>query len=409
MAFTYSLVAFVALLQCFSFSVNSQPENYPTTIAPSTWTNSPDHQLDFTFNDSQTVHSILFRLNANHGMSFVTGFYCFPPYGLTLRDSDGSLVWSTSRLNQSVAGINITEAGNLVLFDINNSTIWQSFDHPTDCIVMGQTLARGMRLIANSSSTDLAESQLYLTILADGLFAFVNLDSPVVYYSIVYITSNDNVQVERSIKFMNGSLTMFSTLSNTNKGTIILTFPPAKSIQYMRLESDGHLRLYDFDEFQWKMVVDVFNMGNDFDSKLDNCDYPTVCGHYGICNNRHCICPGTSGNYFVPVDEWRPELGCSAVTNITCQDVNNHHLLGLNNVSYFYSADNPFLGKYSVDSVASNITEEEPCKKAGLRDCTCKAVLFQYYNSDSTGKCLTLLFIPLRIINLRTNLTLLHI
>ncbi|KAF3340701.1 hypothetical protein FCM35_KLT09545 [Carex littledalei] len=427
MAFTSS-IAFVALLLCFSFSVNPQPENYPTKIAPASWNNSPSFKRAFTFNGGETIRSILFRLNATNGMSFATGFYCLPPCkrfflsiyiihasfhengywyessdlpqviwsanrahpvsenatlqltskdGLTLHDSDGSRVWSTSGLDQSVAGISITEAGNLVLFDINNFPIWQSFDYPTDCLVMGQTLRGDMRITSNSSSTDLAESQFYLTLLVDGLYGYVNSNPPLVYYHYhptphykFYRPSDITVDNYTFINFINGSL----KLSNTNRSIIAFNFPLAISIQYMRLESDGHLRVYDYDNFQWEMVGDLFHM--------DDCSYPTVCGHYGICDNGQCTCPtGTLGNYFKPVDNRRADLGCTAVTNITCQDVNNHRLLDLNNVSYFNSFDN----------VAFDTTDEETCKKACLGDCKCKAVMFQSTNGNSlVGRCLTL-------------------
>ncbi|XP_078159269.1 G-type lectin S-receptor-like serine/threonine-protein kinase SD2-5 [Carex rostrata] len=420
MAFTSSL-AFVALLLCFPFSVNPQLYNYPIASAPASWKNSPSDLQPMVFY-SEYANSLLLRLNVSHGLSFATGFYYLPPGnsfilsiyiisafdeyyippqviwsanrdrpvrenatlqltstdGLTLRDSDGSLVWSTSGLNRSVAGINITEAGNLVLFDINNSTIWQSIDHPTDCLVMGQTLEGGIRISANSSSTNLAESQFYLTLLADGLYGFFNSNPPQVYYyqSTTNGISNRTVDKSMSIKFSNGNITMSSALLTYD--IPIFHFSYANSIQYIRLESDGHLRLYDYDydygAFQWKMVADLLN--------LSNCDYPTVCGKYGICDNGQCTCPtGTLGNYLKPFDSRRAELGCYAVTNITCQDTNNHLLLNLTDVYYFNS----------IDNVAFYATDEETCKKACLGDCKCKAALFQTTKGKSSdGKCLTL-------------------
>ncbi|XP_078157412.1 EP1-like glycoprotein 2 [Carex rostrata] len=321
MASQTSSLAFVAvLLLCFSFSVNPQPYNYPTASAPASWTNSPSLLHNFTYDGGEIVRSVLLQLNSTQGMSFATGFYCFPPCksfflsiyivyasnhdegyatshppqviwsanrarpvsenatlqltskdGLTLHDNDGTQVWSTSRLNKPVDGISITESGNLVLFDKNNFTIWQSFDHPTDCLVMWETLAPGMKIIANSSSTDLAESQLYLTLLDYGLFGFANY--PLIYYSRFFennYISNGTVYEPTFIKFMNGSLTVFYRSLEFHE--VILTFPLAKSIEYMRLESNGHLRLYEFYENStWTMVADLFH--------IDNCDYPTACGN----------------------------------------------------------------------------------------------------------------------------------
>ncbi|XP_028063000.1 uncharacterized protein LOC114266311 [Camellia sinensis] len=58
---------------------------------------------------------------------------------LILHDTDGTFVWSTNTSGKSVFGMNFTELGNLVLFDQNNATVWQSFDHPTDSLLVGQT------------------------------------------------------------------------------------------------------------------------------------------------------------------------------------------------------------------------------------------------------------------------------
>ncbi|XP_078158703.1 G-type lectin S-receptor-like serine/threonine-protein kinase SD2-5 [Carex rostrata] len=122
------------------------------------------------------------------------------------------------------------------------------------------------------------------------------------------------------------------------------------------------------------MVADLFYM--------DNCDYPTVCGHYGICNKEQCTCrTGSLQNYFMPVDNRQMELGCNEITNITCQDINNHLLLELDNVLYFNHLVN----------VAFDTTDEETCKKACHRNCSCKAALFQSFNGNpSNGRCLTL-------------------
>ncbi|XP_058211496.1 G-type lectin S-receptor-like serine/threonine-protein kinase SD2-5 [Rhododendron vialii] len=79
-------------------------------------------------------------------------------YGdLMLRDSDGTKVWSTDTSGKSVMGMNIfflwyignsmgmniTEVGNLVLFDNTGGIVWQSFDDPTDTLVEGQRLHEG--------------------------------------------------------------------------------------------------------------------------------------------------------------------------------------------------------------------------------------------------------------------------
>ncbi|KAJ1690056.1 hypothetical protein LUZ63_014211 [Rhynchospora breviuscula] len=413
-----SCVAFFLLLLSFSFPVNSMPLNNWTAIAPTSWINSPAIPVSANFPDGSVVRVVLLRpLNpAGYGPSFSVGFYCLSPCksfffsifivivdkegsidkfyshpeviwlanrahpvsenatlqlksqsGLTLRDSDGKLVWTSDVGSRSVAGININGSGNLVLFDINNSLIWQSWDHPTDSLVMGQSLAGDQRLIASSSSTNLTEGSLYLTLLAGGLFAFVNSSPPQLYYQL---SPDSNRAVDKSafMTFGNGSLYINSVSEP------IIDLGGANNIQYIRLEYDGHLRLYQYDSSNQLNVKDLFT--------TNNCAYPNFCGHYGICNNGQCTCPvGISSNYFKLVHDRQPQLGCSAETPITCEDVNNHLWLTVNNVSYF---------NYIDDTAFSRI-DEDSCRKACLVNCSCKAVVYRFFGgNNSDGRCFQL-------------------
>jgi hypothetical protein len=76
--------------------------------------------------------------------------------GLVLQDADGSIVWSTNISGKSVAGLNLTDMGNLMLFDEHNATVWQSFDHPTDTLLLGQKLVPGQNLTSKGGSFSLS-------------------------------------------------------------------------------------------------------------------------------------------------------------------------------------------------------------------------------------------------------------
>ncbi|GMN67731.1 hypothetical protein TIFTF001_036801 [Ficus carica] len=68
--------------------------------------------------------------------------------GLVLRRSDGTTVWSaTNTTGTPVVGMNLTEAGNLVLFDSQSTAVWQSFDHPVDALLVGRRLYKGVFLV----------------------------------------------------------------------------------------------------------------------------------------------------------------------------------------------------------------------------------------------------------------------
>ena len=231
--------------------------------------------------------------------------------GLVLQDVDGTVVWSTNISTKSVAGLHLTDECNLMFLDEKNATVWQSFDHPTDTLVLGQKLVLGQQLTSRGGL-------FLLSLTTQGLFAYINSNPPQSYF--YYDPGTDNISYvqfqNRSLAFFDESLEPFSKLETAT------TSSPS---QYMRFEPNGHLRVYSED---WKQGYDVLTQyinGGD-------CGYPTICGNYGICSNGQCICPppinGTS--YFQQIDDRLPNLGCSLVTPLSCEASKNqieNHIL----------------------------------------------------------------------------------
>ncbi|XP_049374125.1 S-locus-specific glycoprotein S13-like [Solanum verrucosum] len=87
---------------------------------------------------------LVWSANRNHPVKVNATLQLGHDGNLVLTDSDGTLVWSTNTTGKSVSGINLTEMGNLVLFDKRKRAIWQSFDHPTDCLLPGQNSTAGL-------------------------------------------------------------------------------------------------------------------------------------------------------------------------------------------------------------------------------------------------------------------------
>uniref|UniRef100_A0A0D9W3A9 Receptor-like serine/threonine-protein kinase n=1 Tax=Leersia perrieri TaxID=77586 RepID=A0A0D9W3A9_9ORYZ len=402
--------------------------DYPTAEADlsTRWVNNAaklQHSISYT--DGSAVRAIVLRSpQAFYGPSFAAGFFCDPPCkaflfavfivytnsgagitlpvngiaqviwsanrespvgenasieltgdgNLVLHEANGTLVWSSNTSSQSVAGMDISENGNLVLFDQTKKTVWQSFEHPTDVLVPGQSLLQGMRLRANTSATNWTESKMYMTVLSDGLYGYVESTPPQLYYKF-QVSTNKTSKDPTRVTFMNGSLSILLQSTKPRNPDASITLPTAKSTQYIRFESDGHLRLYEWSSGEyWTMVSDIIK------KSPDDCDFPTVCGEYGICTGGQCICPlqsnfGTS--YFQPVDKRKANLGCAPVTPISCQEMKNHQLLTLTDVSYF-----------DVSQIIKNAKNRDDCKQACLKNCSCRAVAFRYYGqNDSYGEC----------------------
>jgi hypothetical protein len=166
---------------------------------------------------------------------------------------------------------------------------------------------------------------------------------------------------------MDGSLSfMFGPDINEN-----ITLPVAQSTQYVRLDSDGYLRLYEWSRSSqsWTRVYDILgSMG------MDGCGYPTVCREYGICTKGQCSCPlenNSSPSYFKMVDDRKPNRGCAPVTPISCQEIQHHQLLSIPGISYF-----------DETHTAVSATTVDDCKQACLKNCSCMAVWFRHNQKE---------------------------
>ncbi|CAN6242245.1 unnamed protein product [Urochloa humidicola] len=411
--------------------ITGQPLDYPTANVSMLWTNnnaSLRHSIPYS--DGSVVRAILLRSPETFfGPSFAAGFFCpsapcdtggflfavFILYtnsgagismattgipqvvwsanrihpvkqnatlvltgdgDLILRDADGSLVWASGTAGQSIARMVITELGNLVLVDQKNATVWQSFDHPTDALVPGQSLREGMRLTANTSATNWTQNPLYMTVVPNGWYAYVESTPPQPYFSQL-VNKNKTGNHPTQVTFTNGSLSIFVESTEPANPDSGIMLPAAKSTQYLRFESDGHLRLYEWSqsetEAEWAMVFDVIKMFP------DNCAFPTVCGEYGVCTGGQCSCPfqsNSTSSYFKPIDGWKANVGCMPLTPISCQEMQHHDLLTLTGVSYF-----------DTSHTIVNARNRDACKQACLKNCSCKAVMFRYGDNESIGDC----------------------
>lgn len=412
--------------------ITGQLSDYPTANLSTLWTNnnaSLKHSI--TYADGSVVRAIVLRSPkaAFYGPSFAAGFFCpsapcdngaflfavFIVYtnsgagitsvvngipqvvwsanrlhpvkenatleltgdgNLILRDADGAGVWSSGTAGRSIAGMMITELGNLVLFDQKNATVWQSFEHPTDALVPGQSLLEGMRLTANTSATNWTQNQLYITVLHDGLYAYVDSTPPQPYFSRL-VNKNKTGNHPTQVTLTNGSFSIF--VQSTPDPDSSIPLPAAKSTQYMRFENDGHLRLYEWSntEAKWVVVSNVIKMFPD-----DDCAFPTVCGEYGVCTGGQCSCPfqsNSTSSYFKLIDGRKPNIGCTPLTPISCQEIQHHELLTLKDVSYF---------DINTSHTIANARNSDDCKQACLKNCSCQAVMFTYGQNESNGDCL---------------------
>ncbi|PWA33749.1 Apple-like protein [Artemisia annua] len=297
---------------------------------------------------------------------------------LVLQDADGSPVWTSNTTGKSVVGMNLTDHGNLILFDVNNMVVWQSFDHPTDCLLLGQKLFQGQKLIPSVSETNwTAQEGLFsLQVTDKGLIAYVDSNPPQVYYSKLVPVKNTS-QGKSYARFLNGSLSLFLHSAEPSHPVDVISMPQASS-QFIKLMSDGHLKLFEF-QGDWTVVADLLT------SNLGECGYHMACGRNVVCSsNQQCSCPVSTSSridYFRALNYREPSMGCSEITPLTCNATHDQAFIAIHNVSYFT------FGEEMEDYRDMKNVNLKACKKACMDRCSCKVALFRYGSDSLSGTC----------------------
>ncbi|KAM7469727.1 hypothetical protein LguiA_007910 [Lonicera macranthoides] len=279
--------------------------------------------------------------------------------GLELKDVDGTLVWSTNTSALPITQLNISDGANLMLLDSKDNVIWQSFDYPTDTWLPNQSISPNKGLTSSNSSSNLGTGMYSLTVEVkdpyNSLVAFINSDPPQEYKS-------------RPVNYLNNYFEDYGSIEGFSNNVLFRFNRTVHHFPYIRLEPNGHLNLYQIpNDSQTVASFNLFKSGSESD-----CDYPTVCGKYGVCSeNGRCSCPGGIYNYFTPLLVLQRNLGCRPVTPLSCKDAHLHTFLELNEVTYFNFG------------FRNSKMDRDSCKKACLDNCTCKAAFFL----PETGSC----------------------
>lgn len=251
------------------------------------------------------------------------------PQGISvIEDGKSQLpVWSTPVLPSPVHSLRLTDAGNLLLLDHLNVSLWESFDFPTDSIVLGQRLKLGMFLSGSVSRSDFSTRDYkFLVGESDCLMQWKGQD-----YWKLRMHTRANVDSNFPVEYLTVTTSGLALMGRN--GTVVVVrvaLPPSSDFRVAKMDSSG------------KFIVSRFsgkNLVPEFSGPMDSCQIPFVCGKLGLCHldnaseNQSCSCP----------DEMRLDAGkgvCVPVNQslslpVSCEARNISYLeLGLG-VSYF--------------------------------------------------------------------------
>ncbi|WVZ12669.1 hypothetical protein V8G54_017199 [Vigna mungo] len=359
-------------------------------------------------NSIQLGSTILAGTNSSWRSS--SGDYAFGFYHLTSgrylvgiwfdKIPNKTLVWSANRDNPVEIGsyINLTRSGQFVLqplngesfpiYDGTNTTsavmqndgnfilknalsnvIWQSFDSPTDTLLLGQTLNSSRKLYSNANgSVDYSTGQ----------------------YSLEIQQSDGNILI-KAYRFTDSAYWWSGTAQNTgvriifNSTTAFLYAVNATNqiIYDMTTEVQGAIEDYyhrvlldDKGNFQ-KLIYHKENGGewrSVWQAVKEPCTVTALCGVYGFCNTTdsetHSYSCGCLPGY-TPLDPTAPSKGCylSEVKDLCPANSSGSNFMV--EAKEIQDADIPNEDYVSLDLVVLNNMDVDGCKKEFLDDCLC--------------------------------------
>ncbi|KAM7499733.1 hypothetical protein LguiA_024147 [Lonicera macranthoides] len=317
---------------------------------------------------------------------------------LVLTDRDNA-VWMSNTSGSGVQSASMSDNGNFILYDTNQTITWQSFQHPSHTLLIGQPLTASLELTSSKSQSQgggyyTLKMLQQRTSLSLGLtytlpepfnnspdsytnYSFwsgpqiSNVTGDVVAvldeagsFGIVYGSLSDGAVYVYKNDGDNGGLSSAANRSNT-----------PSIFRRLTLETNGNLRLYRWDNDvngsrQW--VPEWAAVSNP-------CDIAGICGN-GICNldksktNASCAClPSGTDSKCLENSKLAGKCGPHR-ENLT----SGLKIATVQQTSYYYS-DSSVIANYS------DIPTVSKCGDACLSDCECVASV--YGLNEETAYC----------------------
>ncbi|XP_021728894.1 G-type lectin S-receptor-like serine/threonine-protein kinase LECRK3 [Chenopodium quinoa] len=311
--------------------------------------------------------------------------------GLVLTDPQGNNLWNTSN-ELRVDGGRVSygfmnDTGNFALKGSSNSIpVWQSFDHPTDTLLPGQSLDIDGMINSRLSETNYTMGRFQYHLTTDGNMELSTRDISTGYtYSGYYISDAANPgQTQRYV--YNESGYMYILRKNGSMYNMLPDgyTPTEDQHQRLVLSSDGILIWYSSSKISisdgWsRFQVAPENICKELAVRAAQNLGVGVCGSNSMCilgdNNKHtCTCPQgyslTDPN--VQYDGCKPDFNL-----VDCEDYAERTMKGEYSIVQILNTDFNFNDYERVDS-----RNEDDCKNSCLKDCFCAGASFELSGKD---------------------------
>ncbi|KAL6343623.1 hypothetical protein AAG906_024988 [Vitis piasezkii] len=253
--------------------------------------------------------------------------------------------------------------GNLVLRNSVSSVVWQSFDNPTDTLLLGQKVPWDHRLYSNANGTvDYSTGKFMLEVGTDGnvvLATFRWADSGYWW--------TDTIQPNVSLVFNESTALMYVTNLTSIIYRLTTNVPTPVDRYYHRatVEDTGNFQQYIYPKVNGSGWTSVWK------AVTEPCSVNGICGVYGYCtspDNQNVTCSCLPG--YSLMDPNVPSKGC--YPNVPPQqcskspsDVTNYNIEVIDNADIVNNLFTEMTRLYNYDL--------EKCRQAVMDDCYCMA------------------------------------
>ena len=302
-------------------------------------------------------------------------------------DSSTNVVWSSP---PGIHSVLMNSTGNLVMQNDSNSTLWQSYDYPTDLLLTGQSLRPNHTVTARLSLDDVSTGHYTLRQEIGGSVLYATFDQQQTNIPYAVVTYAEGVSRNLTVALhsacnrtvlihkpdgsgvtleQEGSVItpqcQAETGGNAVHGITISTRLGGSGFRYLRLMPTGDINTFLLSDNGLQLDNELFK--GYFST---NCRLPSYCSVNSLCTSvQTCSCP----DLFTHVDSSDPRQGCRLITPLNCSIAMEHQFLEVPGVDYFANT-------YMEPQYVNNAKE---CTDLCLPNCSCTAAFYD----NSTQAC----------------------
>lgn len=287
---------------------------------------------------------------------------------LVLAHADGRVAWHSNTAGKGVVGLALLRNGNMVLRDSKGKFVWQSFDSPTDTLLVGQSLRPGgpNKLVSRLSEKE-NKNGPYSMVLERDRFAlyYTTKSSPrsLVYYQLVYDKNTLKFLRFNSTPYFGDYAYRIEFDYDELSSSFLAETKYNSTLTFLRLGIDGNLRAFTFstlvDHLAWEETFTLYR--REFGRE---CRLPERCGTFGLCEDSQCVaCPTPTG-----LAGWTKNCGPPKLTSCKPNEIKYFKLEGVDHFTTRYTSGNGPI-------------KEQECSRRCTSDCKCVGFFFKQLES----------------------------